>query len=321
MSLLASSVSKAFAPATVANMACGFDVLGLALSHPGDVVEVRVLPADGNDDAQTMRTKIAEITGDGGVLPRDSAKNTATVAIEAWREVAGVTEYLAVSIHKQMPLGSGLGSSAASAVAAVVAANALLVNPLPKEALLPFVLEAERIACGSAHADNVAPSLLGGIVLIRSYAPLDVVRLPVPSELYVTVVHPELEVRTEVSRAIMRRQVPLAIAVEQCGNLAGLVAGLFTSDYNLISRSLHDAIAEPVRAPLIPNFVGVKQAALLAGALGCSISGSGPSVFALSRGADTAAAVGRVMVEAFAATGINATAFAGQVNGAGATVL
>lgn len=310
--------SRAFAPATAANLACGFDVLGLALSNPGDEVVVQVLNETFGKSGQTL---ILDITGDGGVLPRDPATNTATVAINAWRQATGFNLPLGVSIHKKMPLGSGLGSSAASAVAAVVAANDLLAQPLPKRALLPFVLEAERIACGSAHADNVAPALLGGIVLIRSYQPLEVISLPVPTELYMTVVHPELEVRTELSRAIMRRQVPLSIAVEQSGNLAGFVTACFTGDYELLSRCLHDAIAEPVRSPLIPNFLNVKQAALLSGALGCSISGSGPSVFAMCKGESVATKAGIAMAEAFATVGIQTTIHTGQVNTTGAYIL
>lgn len=306
--------TSAFAPATVANLACGFDVLGLAVATPGDVVHLTAWPEEGT-------TTLVDIVGDGGVLPREAARNTAVVAIQAWRKLSGYTHKIDVRLEKKMPLGSGMGSSAASAVAAVVAANALLDVPLDRQALLPCVMEAERVACGAAHADNVAPSLLGGIVLIKSYEPLDVVLLPVPEQLAVVIVHPKLEVKTEVSRAILRRQIPLGIAVEQSSHLAGFVAGLYTADYGLIGRSLVDVIAEPYRSPLIPNFIGVKQAAMSAGALGCSISGSGPAMFALTQGLETAEAAGQAMQAAFNKVGVQASYYAGWVNAKGAYLL
>lgn len=306
--------SSAFAPATVANLACGFDVLGLAVHTPGDVVEATL-----HDEIGPVT--ITDVTGDGGVLPREAHLNTASVAVMALCKSVDFRQAISLVIHKQMPLGSGMGSSAASAVAAIAAVNALLPVPLPKESLVTFVMEAEQIACGAAHADNVAPSLLGGIVLIRSYHPLDVIKLPVPADLAVCIVHPALEVRTETSRAILRKQIALGVAIEQWGNLAGFVSGLYTNDYDLLRRSLVDVVAEPVRSPLIPNFTGIKQSAMDAGALGCSISGSGPAVFAITKGLEYAHKAAAAMVQAFADINVVAQSFVGLVNNEGARVL
>lgn len=305
---------RAFAPATAANLACGFDVLGLALMSPGDEVIAKISEQDGP-------VRIERIAGDGGVLPLDTARNTAAVAVQALFDHVRFTKSVNLTILKGMPLGSGMGSSAASAVAGVVAANALLPSPLPKDALLPFVMEAERIACGSGHADNVAPSLLGGIVLIQSYEPLRLVKLPVPDGLAVVVVHPMLEVKTSTSRAILRKQVLLKDAVAQSGYLAGFVASCYTSDLDLMAASLHDLIAEPVRSPLIPNFIAVQKAAIEAGALGCSISGSGPSIFAMAPSAEVAQNIGLAMQAAFAQIDVQSTIHAGLINNEGAKVI
>jgi homoserine kinase len=220
-----------------------------------------------------------------------------------------------------MPLASGLGSSAASAVAAVHAVNLLAGSPLAPRELLPFTLLAEKAACGSAHADNTAPSLLGGFVLIRSYEPLDVLRLPVPPGLACAVVHPHTEVKTEDARRILKKEIRLSDAIRQWGNLAALVASLYEGDLALLGRSLQDVIAEPVRSLLIPGFPEVKRAALAAGALGCSISGSGPSVFALCASADVAKRAGAGMVEAFRVAGLASDLFLSAVNTTGPVVL
>ena len=224
---------------------------------------------------------VASITGDGGKLPRDPKKNTAAVAVGGFMAKIGFPFGVEIALEKRMPLSSGLGSSAASAVAAVFGANLLAGSPLSTRELLPFTMEAERAACGSAHADNVAPSLLGGFVLIRSYEPLDVVQLPVPAGLSCAVAHPHAELRTEDARRILKKEIRLADAIRQWGNLAALVAALYNGDLQLLGRSLQDVVAEPARSLLIPGFAAVKSAAMAAGALGCSISGSGPSVFAL----------------------------------------
>jgi homoserine kinase len=222
-----------------------------------------------------------------------------------------------------MPLGSGLGSSAASAVAAVVAVNALLEEPLSRRELLSFALEGERVSCAgeTTHADNVAPALLGGFVLIRGYDPLDVVSLPAPDRLWCALVHPDLVVRTRDARAALPEMVPLRQAVTQWGNAAGLVAGLLLDDEALIARSLHDVIVEPVRAPLIPGYAGVRQAALDAGALGCGISGAAPSMFALTTSRATAEAAGKAMAAAFERADLRATIYISPINREGARVL
>jgi homoserine kinase len=302
-----------FAPATVANVASGFDVLGFALEHPGDAVTVR--------RAESRDVTVASISGDGGRLPWDPAKNTAAVAARAFLEATGSPFGVAISVEKRMPLASGLGSSAASAVAAVHAVNLLAGSPLPQRELLPYTLLAEKAACGSAHADNTAPSLLGGFVLIRSYDPLDVLRLPVPPGLACAVVHPHTEVKTEDARRILKKEIRLADAIRQWGNLAALVASLYEGDLALLGRSLQDVVAEPVRSLLIPGFPAVKRAALAAGALGCSISGSGPSVFALCADAAVAERAGASMVEAFRTTGLASDLFLSAVNTTGPVVL
>jgi homoserine kinase len=302
-----------FAPATVANVASGFDVLGFALERPGDTVTLRRVP--GRD------VTVTSITGDGGKLPRDARKNTAAVAAAGLLAKLGSPFGLEISLAKGMPLSSGLGSSAASAVAAVYGANLLAGSPLALRELLPFTIEAERAACGSAHADNVAPSLLGGFVLIRSYDPLDVVQLPVPPGLCCAVAHPHTEVRTEDARRVLKKEVKLADAIRQWGNLAALVAALYTADLPLLGRSLQDVVAEPARSLLIPGFAAVKSAALAAGALGCSISGSGPSVFALCAGAADSERAGTAMVEAFRAAGLACDLYLSAVTTTGPVVV
>lgn len=303
--------ARAFAPATVANVAAAYDVLGFAVAAPGDEVVVRRGGPPG--------VRLVAVEGDGGALPREAARNTATAAVLAL--VAAVDAHdigLEVTLHKGLPLCSGLGSSAASSAAAVVAANAVLGAPLIPRELLPFVVAAEAVACGTAHADNAAPSLLGGFCLVRSTAPLDVVVLPTPAGLTAVLVHPHCDVRTEDARKVLRNRVTLAQAVEQWGNVAGLVAGLCLGDLELVGRSLRDVVVEPTRSLLIPGFAQVKQAALAAGALGCSISGSGPTMFALCRNRAPAATVGAAMATAFAAAGLDSDVFTDAVNTTGA---
>jgi homoserine kinase len=295
-----------FAPATVANVASGFDVLGFALDSPGDSVTLTRSAEKG--------VRVVSITGDEGRLPRDPKKNTAAVAVAAFLEAIGRPFGVEIALEKRMPLSSGLGSSAASAVAAVTAANILAGRPLTPRELLPFTMEAERVACGSAHADNVAPSLLGGFVLIRSYEPLDVVQMPVPKGLSCAVVHPHAELRTEDARRVMKKEIRLSDAIRQWGNLAALVAALYNGDLQLLGRSLQDVVAEPARSLLIPGFAAVKAAALAAGALGCSISGSGPSVFALCATPEDSASAGAAMAAAFKAAGLESDLYLSAVN-------
>jgi homoserine kinase len=305
---------KVFAPATVANVSCGFDIFGFAIEEPGDVVEIQRRDEPG--------VVIKDIFGDEGRLPRKAEKNTVTGVMLHLLKHLGIQDFgCEVTLHKNMPLGSGMGSSAASAVAGVIAMNELLDCPLSRAELLPFAMEGERIASGSAHADNVGPALLGGFVIIRSYTPLDVFSIPVPKDLYCTLVHPDIEINTKDARYILRNEVSLKNTISQMGNVAGLVAGLMKEDYDLISRSMVDVIIEPVRSILIPEFNRVKQAALDHGALGCSISGSGPSMFALSRGIENAQKVGKVMKSTFLEAGIESSTHVSLINQGGPVVL
>ncbi|GAB2620453.1 homoserine kinase [Belliella aquatica] len=304
---------RAFAPATVANVSCGFDILGFAIDELGDQVEVSL--------SETPGLKVIKIEGDGGRLPYEADKNTCTVAIQAMLDHLGYTKGMDISLYKGLPLGSGMGSSAASAAAALVAANALLGYPFDKKQLVNFAIEAERIACGAAHADNVAPSLLGGFVLIRDYEPLDVIKLPVPSGLYCTLLHPHLELNTSDSRSVLRKQISLKDSTIQSGNIAGLIAGLFQEDFNLISRSLKDVIAEPTRALLIPGFYELREAIQTIGALGSGISGSGPTIFTLSPSQAIAKKVGSAGKEVFKKIGLDVDVYISEVNDRGAYVI
>ena len=304
---------RVYAPATVANVAAGFDILGFAVHEPGDEVAARLIGPPG--------VRISRVTGGDGSIPLDPAKNTAGVSVQSLLDSLDHPAGIELALHKRMPLGSGLGSSAASAVAAVVAANELLGARLQREELLPFAMEAERMACGAAHADNVAPALLGGFVLIRSYQPLDVVCIAAPDELVCAIVHPQIEIRTEDARKILRSKIMMRDAVVQWGNTAGLIAGLLTDDYPLIGRSLTDVIIEPARAILIPCFHRVKEAALEAGALGCSISGSGPAIFALTRGLQAATQAADAMAAVYRSNGIACEVYVSAINRRGAVVL
>ncbi|WP_304516686.1 homoserine kinase [Cecembia rubra] len=300
----------AFAPATVANVSCGFDILGFAIDELGDRVRINL-----SDNGEL---KVKEITGDDGRLPVEVDKNTCSVAIQAMLDALGIKQGMDIHLYKGLPLGSGMGSSAASAAAALVAANELLGKPFEKKDLVPFAMEAERIACGAAHADNVAPSILGGFVLIRGYDPLDVVKLPVPDGLYCTLVHPHLELKTADSRSVLRQRISLKESVVQSGNIAGLIAGLFQSDFELISRSLKDVIAEPSRALLIPGFYELREAIRSIGALGSGISGSGPTIFILSKGKDIALKASQESKKVFEKIGLGVDIYVSEVNDRGA---
>ncbi len=269
-----------FAPATVANVACGFDIFGFAVNEPGDVAKVTLRGNPG--------VEITRITGDDGKLPKAAEKNTAGFAALRYLETIKSQQGVSIELHKKMPLSSGLGSSAASAVAVLFAINTLFDNRLTKSELLSIALQSEKLACGAAHADNAAPALIRGFLLIRENNPPDIVELPVPENLYCTIIHPEIEINTADARNILAPNVPLKDAVKQWANTAGLVAGLYRKDLTLISRSMNDYIIEPQRARLIPHFYELKKAALDRGALGCSISGSGPSLFALSNSQEIA---------------------------------
>jgi homoserine kinase len=284
-----------FAPATVANLGPGLDVLGLALAAPGDRVTARLSKDPG--------ITIAAVSGDGGVLPLDAAKNTAGVAAAATVARAGIAAGVSLTLEKGMPIGSGLGSSAASAAAAAYAVNLLLGSPLRKTDLLGPCLEAEAAVSGR-HADNVAPALFGGLILVRSIDPLDLVRLPVPEGLVVAVVTPAMELETRAARAALPERVPLEALVRNTANVGALVSACYSGDLGLLARSMTDAVATPARAPLIPGCDAVIEAALDAGALGSSISGAGPSIFALCRSERSAGEVAAAMARAFAGCGL-----------------
>ncbi|MEM9592615.1 MAG: homoserine kinase [Acidobacteriota bacterium] len=310
-----SELARAFAPATVSNIACGFDILGFAVDGPGDRVTARWLDRPG--------VVIEGISGDGGRLPLAPDRNTAGVAARALLADPSVAEGAAgrgigLTVEKQMPLSSGLGSSAASAVAAVRAVADLVGVEPSRRQMLGCVLEGERVACGSAHPDNAAPCVYGGFVLIRGGDTPDVVELPVPEGLSCAVVRPHVEIRTRDARVVLGDSIPLAAASRQWGNVGALVAALFRGDLELLSRSLVDHVAEPVRAPLVPGFAGAKAAALRHGALGCSLSGSGPSIFALAGTRGEAEGVADAMVAALADSDIDADRLVSAVGTAGA---
>jgi len=293
----------AFAPASVSNVASGFDIMGFALDGPGDSVTVRL--------TDSPRVRIRKITGTTTALPMDVERNTAGPPVLAvlelykkGREISPAergTDFnpekqgIEIDIHKGLPIGSGIGSSATSAVAAAVAANELLGAGLSLDKILECAIEGEKIASGAVHVDNLAPSLFGGFILVRGYNPIDIVRIKPPKSLWCTIIYPHIEIRTIEARRILPKEVPLCDVITQTGNAAGLVAGLMSEDYGLIGRSLKDVIAEPARAHLIPRFKEMKDAAIAAGALGCSISGAGPSLFALSSSKECATKAGESM--------------------------
>jgi homoserine kinase len=304
---------KAFAPATVANVSCGFDIFGFAVEQPGDEVTLTLAKEPG--------VRVIKIEGDAGRLPLDAQKNTASVAVISYLNALERNVGVAIELKKNLPLGSGMGSSAASAAAALAGINHLLGEPLSRRELLPFAMEAERIACGSAHADNVAPSLLGGFVLIRGYEPLDVVSIPTPENLFCTLVHPHLELKTQDSRQVLRTSLPLKDAITQWGNIAGLIAGLMKPDFGLIGRSLRDVVAEPVRSLLIPGFDIIKEQAINAGALGCGISGSGPTIFALSTEKEIALRTGKEIQQQFQLLKLQSEVYISKINSSGAKIM
>ncbi len=286
------------APASIGNVGIGFDLLGLALEGPCDRVTVRHVAGD--------EVKVVAITGDGGVLPQGVTENTAAIAAVATMQRAGVQLGLEIELHKGLPIGSGLGSSAASAAAASFAVNGLLGSPLRRAELVEPCLEAEARVSGR-HADNIAPALLGGLILVKSLQPLELVRLPVPEGLFTAVVHPHFVLETRVSREALPDQVSLQDMVANSGQLACFVSACYSRDLGLIGRSIEDPVVTPARAPLIPGAVEVMEAARKAGALGSSLSGSGPSVFALCHSEPIARRVGSAMAQAFAQAELDST--------------
>ncbi len=308
----------AFAPATVGNAICGFDVLGFAIERPGDVVRARRREEPG--------VALVSVEGDGGALPRDAGKNTAGVAVACLLEARGVSTTdgagVELELEKGMPLASGLGSSAASAVAAVVAADALFDEPSAPDVLLRAAVEGERAACGAAHADNAAPALLGGFVLVRGGESLRADVLPVPEGFSCAVVHPRIEVSTGDARAVLPEFLPLETAVVQWGRVAALVAGLAGGDMDLIASALQDSVAEPFRKRLVPGYEKVRAAGLDAGALGCGLSGSGPSIVAICADRDAAGRAADAMAKALAGgPGLDGEPIVSAVGAPGARLL
>ncbi|SFE95080.1 homoserine kinase [Flavobacterium xueshanense] len=276
---------KIFCPATIANLSCGFDVLGLCLETAGDEMIIRKSNIKG--------IRITKIVG--ADLPLETEKNVAGVSALSMLEAIETEFGFEIEIYKHIKAGSGIGSSAASSAGAVFGINELLGRPFTRKELVQFAMQGEKLASGNAHADNVAPALLGGFTLVRSSNPLDIIKIESPSELYATVVHPQIELKTSDARSVLKQTVSLKSAIMQWGNVGGLIAGLYTKDYDLIGRSLHDEIVEPLRSVLIPGFDLIKQTALENGALGSGISGSGPSIFALSKGKEIADKIAKAM--------------------------
>lgn len=282
-----------FAPATVANWGPGYDLLGAAVAGLGDTVKIRTLP----DQPGVIR--IASITGDGGKLPLKAEENTAGIAAIEARKLIGREELgMEITLHKGLPLGSGLGSSAASAAAAAHAVNILCDEPIAKRDLMPALLEAESAVSGW-HADNAAPALLGGFVLVTSYEPLTIIDLPTPDDLFIALVTPAISVKTKDARAALPKEIPLSLHVANSGHFGAMLAGLYSNDVRLFAQSTIDRIVEPARSSLIPGFYEAKAAALEAGALGCSISGGGPTLFAIAATQEAAQQAADAMQQAF----------------------
>ena len=273
---------KIFTPASVANVSCGFDVLGFCLDTTGDFMTV--------SKTDTPGVQIGSVTGEK--VPKDPLKNVASVAVLSLLQTHPSKCGFKIDIDKLIKPGSGIGSSAASAAGAVFAVNELLGKPFNRNELIKFALAGESLASGAYHADNLAPVLLGGFTLVRSNKTLDVIKLPIPPELFATVIHPKIELKTIHSRAILKDTIPLNKAIEQWGNLGAFISALYTNNYELLSRSMEDKVIEPYRSILIPKFKEIKSAALSSGALGSGISGSGPSIYALSKGKEIAKKVG-----------------------------
>jgi len=302
---------RIFSPATIANLSCGFDTLGLALTSVGDEMLLK--------KTATKGVTISKI--EGADLTFDSTQNVASVVAIAMLEAANADFGVDIELYKKVKPGSGLGSSASSAAGAAFAVNELLGKPFSQLELTNFSRIGEEIACGSPIADNVAAAIYGGIILVKNYEPLEIIKLPVPNELWATVIHPQIEVKTEDARNALPKNIPIADSTRQSANLAGLVSALYTDDYALISRSLIDIIAEPYRKGLIPLFDDVKINALAKGALGVGISGSGPSIFALCKGESDANNVAKTMRGVYQNSSIDFNIYVSKINTEGVKIL
>jgi len=297
-------------PATVANLVCGFDILGMAIYEPYDEMEFEVLESP----------EIVIQHKDAFGLPEEPSQNVAGVVLLKIQEHLNLKTGFKVVIHKKIKPGSGLGSSAASAAGAALGANELLGNIFTKEELVYFAMFGEELASGVKHADNIAPCIFGGITLVKSSNPIDIIPLNSP-DLFVTAVHPQVEVKTSDARQILRKNILLKDAIEQWGNIAGLVAGIQKNDFSLMGRSLNDVIVEPVRSILIPNFNEIKEKSLDLGALGGGISGSGPSVFMLSEKEETAREIATMMKSVYDETGIESFTYVSKINPSGIKII
>lgn len=305
---------KVFAPASVTNINCGFDVLGFALIEPGDELILKINNKKG--------LHINAITGDGGALPKAPEMNTAGKALISMMNELRFQFGVEIEINKKMPLGSGLGSSAASAVAAVFALNEILEKPFTKTELIKFALEGEKLTSGGTpHADNVTASMLGGFTAVKSIIPFDVFKIETPLKLFAAIVHPHVEIKTSDTRRMLKSEVPLKDAVTHWANTAAFVYALMKGDIKLLSRSIEDVIIEPQRAGLIPHFYKVKKTAFNYGAIGCGISGSGPSIFALFENINTALKYGGEIKKLYEHINIGCHLYTSAVNDDGAKIL
>ena len=302
---------RIFSPATVANVSCGFDVLGFCLDTIGDEMVVNTTPKKG-----IHITKI-----EGFDLPFETHKNVAGVSAKALVESLNLDFGFEIEIHKKIMPGSGIGSSAASAAGSVFAINELLGKPFNKTELTKFAMKGEAIASQAEHADNLAPAIFGGFTLVRSLKPLEILEIPAPDNLFATIIHPQIEIKTADARAMLPKHIPMENAIAQWANLGSLIHAMHTSDYELLKRSLHDAVVEPYRSQLIPHFHEVKNTALNAGALGSGISGSGPSIFVLSEGLETAKKVETAIRKVYKATTIAYETYVSKINIQGMKVL
>ncbi len=302
---------KIFSPATVANVACGYDVLGFCLDAVGDEMLIRKVDKKG--------IRITKI--EGFELPFKTELNVAGVSALEMYEALQPDCGFEIEIYKNIKPGSGIGSSAASAVGSVFGMNALLGKPFNKTELTQFAMKGEALASKCEHADNLAPALFGGFTLVKSLSPLEILEIPSPDNLYATIIHPQIEIKTVDSRAILPKEVKLQEAIVQWANFGSLIHSLHTNNYQLMKSSLHDAIIEPHRSKLIPFYKEVKQAALNAGALGTNISGSGPSIFSLCKGIETATLVSDAIKKVYLSTGIKFDIHISKINIEGIKVL
>lgn len=301
---------KVFSPATVANVSCGYDAMGFALETLGD-------------DMIFTKTKSKDVVIskiEGANLPYEAHKNAAGVVAQMMLKDSNANFGLDIQIFKNFKPGSGLGSSAASASGTAFAVNQLLGNTYSNLELTKFAMQGEVVACGSAIADNVAAAIYGGFILVRSYKPLDIVSIPTPTNLVATIIHPQIEIKTEDARKVVPTQIELKTAITQWSNVGGLISGLHSNNFDLIGRSLVDLVAEPNRKKLIPLFDDVKHSAISTGALGAGISGSGPSIFALSKNIETAKKVEEAMDAVYKNSGIEYSTYVSHISKTGTRI-